>query len=291
MNQPSNIEERINALESWQKTLIHQGKILLFVATVAGLFFQFQSCKVNDKIANLNKQIEASAKELAEIEKAAKAAAQIADRAIIKAGDLQEAVGASQRASSQAAQHSQEAQHSLTEIKETVVRIEASSMNAEASSKKAMDLTEATQALLTKVQEAVGTASNAAQRAEAIAFESDKKFRQLDTTIDDMITRLTALAATRQETRTQQPQDEEPKVILVNISAMRSKVTLREGSTSLRRVNLTSMDYEGTVYVPKGYSAVVKCTAMDSTIFISSELKGRVTVNDIGMRNRIVELK
>jgi chromosome segregation ATPase len=291
MNQPSNIEERINALESWQKTLIHQGKILLFVATVAGLFFQFQSCKVNDKIANLNKQIEASAKELAEIEKAAKAAAQIADRAIIKAGDLQEAVGASQCASSQAAQHSQEAQHSLTEIKETVVRIEASSMNAEASSKKAMDLTEATQALLTKVQEAVGTASNAAQRAEAIAFESDKKFRQLDTTIDDMITRLTALAATRQETRTQQPQDEEPKVILVNISAMRSKVTLREGSTSLRRVNLTSMDYEGTVYVPKGYSAVVKCTAMDSTIFISSELKGRVTVNDIGMRNRIVELK
>ena len=95
----------------------------------------------------------------------------------------------------------------------------------------------------------------------------------------------------KQEARAQQPQDEESKVILVSVSGMGSKVTLREGVTSLRKVNLSSMDYEGTVYIPKGYSAVVTSTGMDVTIFISPELRGRVSVNAGGMNNRVVELK
>lgn len=296
MDQSSDIEKRIEALESWKKSLVHRWGLALFVVAVAGVFFQLQSCRIDSRIASLDEQIKARAGELAKIEAAAKAAEQTADRAMARAGDLQEAVGASQRASSQAAQFSQESRLALTEIKDAVTRIEASSTNAEASSKKAMDSSQATRALLTEVQEAVARATAAAQRAEAVATEAEKKFRQLDVALVDATTRLAAerdrvVAAMKQEARAQQPQDEESKVILVSVSGMGSKVTLREGVTSLRKVNLSSMDYEGTVYIPKGYSAVVTSTGMDVTIFISPELRGRVSVNAGGMNNRVVELK
>jgi len=296
MDQSSDIEKRIEALESWKKSLVHRWGLTLFVVAVAGVFFQLQSCRIDSRIASLDEQIKARAGELAKIEAAAKAAEQTADRAMARAGDLQEAVGASQRASSQAAQFSQESRLALTEIKDAVTRIEASSTNAEASSKKAMDSSQATRALLTEVQEAVARATAAAQRAEAVATEAEKKFRQLDVALVDATTRLAAerdrvVAAMKQEARAQQPQDEESKVILVSVSGMGSKVTLREGVTSLRKVNLSSMDYEGTVYIPKGYSAVVTSTGMDVTIFISPELRGRVSVNAGGMNNRVVELK
>lgn len=297
MDHSRDIQTRLDNLEKWKTSLVHRWSLALFVVGVAGIFFQFQSCRIDSRIARIDDQITARANKLAQIEAAAKAAEETATRSMVKAGDLQEAVGTSQHASAQAAQFSQESRLALEEIKNAVNRIEGSSTNAEASSKKAMDSAEATRVILSEVQESVTKASAAARRAEAVATEADKKFRQLDVTLAEATAHLDAerdkmIAKVRDEARAHQSKapEQDAQFILVSVSGMGSKVTLREGMTSLRTVNISAMDYDGTVYIPKGYSAVVTSTAMDVTIFISPEMKGRVSVNAGGMNNRVVEL-
>ena len=117
MDQSSDIEKRIEALESWKKSLVHRWGLALFVVAVAGVFFQLQSCRIDSRIASLDEQIKARAGELAKIEAAAKAAEQTAGPGNAPELRFAGSCWASQRACLASCPVHQESRLALTEIK------------------------------------------------------------------------------------------------------------------------------------------------------------------------------
>lgn len=150
------------------------------------------------------------------------------------------------------------------ETKKSALKADEASQLAEAAGKKATTSAEGSLA--------------AAQKAEAVAKTVAENLRRVELIVVELQRRTTTTSIPPTQVNV-------PKRLKVVINGNYLNIRFEEGDTPYEEVQINQSSYDGVVYVPKGYLAVVSGQSSSSDFIIAKELKGRVVSNLSGSYN------
>jgi hypothetical protein len=240
------MEDRIKKLEDFQGKWKFYFWCAVVIASLASIFFGFQMSSALAQTKKLSTELSAKEGEVNELQKRIEAITSLAERAYHRAGDLEFAVNETKKAVTKA-----------NESAETAARASTASNDAS--------------------QQAL----QASQKSEAISKTLDDKLRNVEVLLAEMKNLLE-----RPKKEIALNEDAPLKELLVQVNGSSMDITFEEGSTPYSKIELKQSFYEGIVYVPEGYIAIVTgyCTFSDFTI--NEQLKGRVVDNLEGSSNK-----
>ncbi len=122
-------------------------------------------------------------------------------------------------------------------------------------------------------------ALKAAQKSEAVSITISKKLREIELMLSDMKKSINQAPPQKNQSQNK------PKELLVEINGSSMNIRFEEGDSPYEKVKLNQNFYEGVVYVPKGYIAIITGYSTFGDFFISNGLKGRVIDNLRGSSN------
>jgi hypothetical protein len=121
---------------------------------------------------------------------------------------------------------------------------------------------------------------NAAQKSKAISTTISQKLRDIEIILSGLNTFF------KQKSNQVNSTEVATKKLPVEINGSRVNIIFEEGVSPYEKVTINQNFYEGIVYVPKGYIAVVTGRTTFGKFYLSKELKGRVIDNLSGSRNK-----
>lgn len=124
----------------------------------------------------------------------------------------------------------------------------------------------------------------AAKKSEAVSATISQKLREIEIILSE-------LKASVNKMPVQTSTKKIPEKLLVEINGNSMTIRFEEGDSPYEKVKLNQNFYEGIVYVPKGYVAIVTGRSNFGKFYLSKELKGRVIDNLNGSSNKWNYLK
>jgi hypothetical protein len=245
------MEDRIKALEDFQRKWKHYLWIVCTIAGIAGVFFNIRISLLREKLEAATSELESRQREIAQLETRTVKAQSKADQAAIKAGDILLAIEESKKASFAAKDAS-------TEAKSAAQSASSASREANGASLRALE---------------------AANKAQATAQVVDGRLHEFEKVLANLQTQISS----DRKAVDQAPAD--PQTLEVLIEGSNLNITFSEGVTPYKEVKLKQSNYDGTIYVPAGFVAQVKGKTTNSDFVVSERLRGRVVNNLTGSNN------
>jgi predicted RNase H-like nuclease (RuvC/YqgF family) len=239
------MEHRIKDLEDFQNKWKFYFWSAVTIASFASIFFGIQINSALSQTKQLSTELRSKESEVNELEKRIDSITSIAERAYHRAGDLEFAVN---------------------ETKKALIQTKESAENAERASNGS--------------SEASKLALQASNTSKAIAVTLEEKLRDVELMLIEMKSLLEVTSSGKQNS-----DQMKPKQFHVQILGSNMDLTFLEGKTPYGDVRLTQSNYDGIVYVPEGYTAIVSGASSNGYFVISKGLNGRVIDKLSGSNN------